>query len=264
MTSFPYLLITAFSTHPFGGNPAVVFFTSLNQPDEVYNGIATTLKQPMAAFVSPECSISPEDTVVASFNIRYFNSSGSEIALCGHATLAAAMAVFTDKGRIPPQVNVIEFKNIRSEILRATRTGPGMIEMRLPSCVPEEVTQEEKAQLTPLVHQAFGREVDIVHIARGTRNYGQYVVIEIREEEELEHSVVNPKPLRGSPCRVNIITTASSTGKETFVSRMFCPRVSARGEDMVCGTAHCLLGPYWYRKCGISSGAEVKARQVSP
>lgn len=45
---------------------------------------------------------------------------------------------------------------------------------------------------------------------------------------------------------------------------MFSPDMLPGGEDHVCGSAHCLLGPYWYQKCGINAGTEVNATQVSP
>jgi len=35
------------------------------------------------------------------------------------------------------------------------------------------------------------------------------------------------------------------------------------GEDPVCGSAHCILAPYWYKKQLIASGKSVKAKQVS-
>jgi len=60
---------------------------------------------------------------------------------------------------------------------------------------------------------------------------------------------------------VNIITSSSRTGDALFISRMFAP-VAGVDEDQVCGTAHCLLTPYWTRKHGLV-GAQVKARQVS-
>jgi predicted PhzF superfamily epimerase YddE/YHI9 len=60
-----------------------------------------------------------------------------------------------------------------------------------------------------------------------------------------------------------MITTASITGQELFVSRMFCPAIASEGEVMASGTGHCLVGPYWYRKCGVPAGDEIKATQVS-
>ena len=63
---------------------------------------------------------------------------------------------------------------------------------------------------------------------------------------------------------VNIFTAASSDTDEIFVSRMFAPSmITSPGEDHVCGSAHGVMGPYWYTKRGIIPGHEVKAKQVS-
>jgi predicted PhzF superfamily epimerase YddE/YHI9 len=62
---------------------------------------------------------------------------------------------------------------------------------------------------------------------------------------------------------VNVVTTASSTGNELFVSRMFAPGILPGDEDHVCGSAHCLMVPYWYKKQGIPRGQEARAKQVS-
>lgn len=44
---------------------------------------------------------------------------------------------------------------------------------------------------------------------------------------------------------------------------MFSPIMLIEGEDPVCGSAHCLLTPYWCEKYGIPPGQEVSARQLS-
>lgn len=66
--------------------------------------------------------------------------------------------------------------------------------------------------------------------------------------------------------KINVITTASSQGEELFVSRMFAPSVLAppASEDQVCGSAHCLTGPYWYKKSGLAAEKAFTAKQVSP
>jgi predicted PhzF superfamily epimerase YddE/YHI9 len=45
---------------------------------------------------------------------------------------------------------------------------------------------------------------------------------------------------------------------------MFTPGNVPGDEDHVCGSAHCLMAPYWYKKRGIPGGQEIKAKQVSP
>ena len=62
---------------------------------------------------------------------------------------------------------------------------------------------------------------------------------------------------------VNIFTSSATNTDNLFVSRMFCPTMLLEGEDPVCGSAHCLLTPYWCEKYGIAPGQEVIAKQVS-
>ena len=62
---------------------------------------------------------------------------------------------------------------------------------------------------------------------------------------------------------VNILTSSATNTDDLFVSRMFAPTMLLEGEDSVCGTAHCLLTPYWCEKYGIAPGQEVNAKQVS-
>jgi predicted PhzF superfamily epimerase YddE/YHI9 len=62
-----------------------------------------------------------------------------------------------------------------------------------------------------------------------------------------------------------VITTDSSEGNELFVSRMFAPSMLPPpfSEDQVCGSAHCLLAPYWYKKKGLQVDQASCAKQVS-
>ena len=62
---------------------------------------------------------------------------------------------------------------------------------------------------------------------------------------------------------VNIFTSSATNTDDLFVSRMFSPAMLLEGEDSVCGTAHCVLTPYWCEKYGIAPGQEVNAKQVS-
>lgn len=60
---------------------------------------------------------------------------------------------------------------------------------------------------------------------------------------------------------VNIYTSASSDPNVAFVSRMFAPEAGCP-EDHVCGSAHCMMTPYWSKKLG-TSGTQMQANQVS-
>lgn len=55
----------------------------------------------------------------------------------------------------------------------------------------------------------------------------------------------------------------SPTPQYHFRSRVFGASVGVP-EDQACGSAHCLLAPYWARKLsGFQPGAELRALQVS-
>lgn len=64
-----------------------------------------------------------------------------------------------------------------------------------------------------------------------------------------------------SPYPVNVVTS-DSDATEVFASRMFSPDIPGF-EDHVCGSAHCLVVPYWYKKKGIEPGKEVVAKMAS-
>ncbi|KAF8347051.1 hypothetical protein F5887DRAFT_1061085 [Amanita rubescens] len=215
-----FALAVAFSSNPFGGNPAAVVFMDLTQPDEVYEAIAKNLKQPMTAFVDAKEVQMPR---TAAFGIRFFLPYNAEVPVSGHALLATA--------------------EVNGKILSARKGDDGSLEVRLPSGVPEEVSGKERARLIPYINKAFDREVGY------SMNPSKIdLVVEIDAKEDLKNSLVDVEALRGTGYLVHMITSASTTGQELFVSRMFCPAIALEGEVMASGTGHCLVGPYWYRK----------------
>lgn len=76
--------VDAFSSRPFSGNPAVVYRLGAWLADELMQMIATEHNLSETAFVVREGE---------AWRIRWFTPS-VEVALCGHATLAAAHVLF--------------------------------------------------------------------------------------------------------------------------------------------------------------------------
>ena len=76
--------VDAFSSRPFSGNPAVVYRLDAWLADELMQMIATEHNLSETAFVVREGE---------AWRIRWFTPS-VEVALCGHATLAAAHVLF--------------------------------------------------------------------------------------------------------------------------------------------------------------------------
>ena len=81
-----YLVIDAFTDHPFSGNAAAVVYTpdATKLSDAQYLDIAAEFNLAETAFVEP---VSDNE-----YNIRWFTPT-VEVQLCGHATLAATHAL---------------------------------------------------------------------------------------------------------------------------------------------------------------------------
>ena len=94
--SLPFYVVNAFTTDPFRGNPAaVVFVDSLNNSDLLHN-IAINFAQPMTAFLRRVTAINGDDDddgKSATFEVRWF-TTGGELPLCGHATIASSGLMF--------------------------------------------------------------------------------------------------------------------------------------------------------------------------
>lgn len=111
------LRYTAFSNSPKGGNPAGVVLDATGMDDEGMLAVAAELGYSESAFLTapPEGLEGPEGRV---FTIRYF-SPKAEVPFCGHATVAAAVAL-------------------------AERIGPGELVFATPAgTVPVAVAEED-------------------------------------------------------------------------------------------------------------------------
>jgi PhzF family phenazine biosynthesis protein len=105
---------TAFSDSPEGGNPAGVVLDAGGLDDDAMRAIAAEVGYSETAFLLPEDG--------GGFEVRYF-SPMAEVAFCGHATIAAAVA-------------------------HSERHGPGELVFRtLGGEVPVTVREEEEGRL---------------------------------------------------------------------------------------------------------------------
>ncbi|MBW5483543.1 PhzF family phenazine biosynthesis protein [Streptomyces bambusae] len=102
------LRYTAFSADPAGGNPAGVVLDASGLDDTAMLGIAAELGYSETAFLTPAAE-GADGEPGRSFDVRYF-SPLAEVAFCGHATVATAVAL---ADRIGP-----------GELLFTTGVGP--------------------------------------------------------------------------------------------------------------------------------------------
>ena len=89
-----YFIVDAFTSKPFGGNPAGVVLLGMDgafPPDELMLKVAAELRYSETAFV--------QQNGPAEFTVRYFTPR-SEVDLCGHATIAT-FNVLCREGIVP-------------------------------------------------------------------------------------------------------------------------------------------------------------------
>jgi len=264
MAPLPYSVVDAFTSKAFKGNAAAVIVLKSPLHTTLLQDIATEFNLSETAFITPI------DASKGLFGLRWFTPS-TEVALCGHATLAAALVLFSDESVLPSSVKKIEFKTNVSGTLIAKLSSNGRIELEFPAGETIPVSNEKQATVRTLMKEAFASslnpEPSVANIVSGVGNsYSDYLIIEIDEDFDLRGATVNADALGtlAPESRVMIVTQSSKNGNETFKSRVFAPAVGIP-EDPVTGSAHSLLGPYWAARLDFDNegNKEMLGRQVS-
>jgi len=232
--SLPLLQVDAFTDTPFAGNPAAVCLLDAPREDGWLQAVGAEMNLPETAFVRP---------LADGFELRWFTPS-VEVALCGHATLAAAHVLWETKRLAPDAVARFHTK---SGVLTAARRA-GWIELDFPA--EPAGAEEAPAALTGSLGAA----------AKWTgRNRFDWLV-EVESAAVVRGLAPDLARLATVQTRGVIVTALADDGRADFVSRFFAPRAGIP-EDPVTGSAHCCLGPYWAPRLGR---AELMGYQASP
>jgi len=224
--------INAFSAKNFSGNPAAVCPLKEFLPAGEMQSIAAQNNLPETAFIVQKSG--------NEYDIRWF-APESEVDLCGHATLAAAHALFQ---HINPELQTVTFNSASGKL--NVRKNDGLIELDFPARFPEK-----QESILPIFHES-SNSTPLEVLASD-----DYIIV-LENEKEIQDLIVDMDKL-ASLDRRGVIFTAKGTTAD-FVSRVFHPKLGI-GEDPVCGSAHCQLTPYWSHKL---QKRELKAKQLSP
>ena len=229
----PVFQIDAFTDRVFGGNPAAVCPLDAWIADDVMQAIAAENNLAETAFF-----VAADAANGDGYDLRWFTPT-LEVELCGHATLASAFLIFE---RLAPDTDTIRFQT-RSGELTVTRQD-GMLFLDFPSypgaavdCPPALADGLGAAPLDviegPNYMAVFASEADIAALAPNMETI----------------ATLHPR---------GVIATAPGDEVD-FVSRFFGPSFGVP-EDLVTGSAHCMLTPYWARRLGKT---RMDARQIS-
>jgi PhzF family phenazine biosynthesis protein len=193
------------------------------------------MKLAMENNLSETAFIVKEDT---GYRLRWF-TPGTEVELCGHATLASSYVIlnYYDTDR-----DIVQF-NTLSGVLTVRKNGD-LYQMDFPTYELKEIP------VTDAMEPAFGvRPIKAV--------LGLDLVCVFETEEQVRQMHPDQGLLIGIEGRIQ---NATAAGRETdCVSRSFCPKL-AIAEDPVCGSAHCQIADYW---SGVLGKKKIQAYQAS-
>ena len=219
----------AFTREPFAGNPAAVCVMEKWPSEEAMMKLAMENNLSETAFIVKE----PEG-----YHLRWF-TPGTEVELCGHATLASAFVILN---YYEPESDEVVF-NTMSGPLTVKRKG-NLYEMDFPTYELREIP------VTDEMERAFGaRPIKAV--------LGLDLVCVFDSEETVREMKPDQALLTGIPGRIQNATARGAAAD--CVSRSFCPKLSIP-EDPVCGSAHCQIACYW---ADVLGRKEIHAYQAS-
>jgi PhzF family phenazine biosynthesis protein len=234
VVSVAFTKVDAFAAAPFAGNPAAVIVLPKAADEQWMQNVAREMNLSETAFL-----VRRED---GSYDLRWFTPS-VEIALCGHATLASAHALWESNALGASETARFHTK---SGLLTAVRDA-GWIELNFPA------TPAAEAPAPSGLIEALS--VAPIFVGKTRFDY----LVEVDSEDAVRTASPDFTRLRTLPVRGVMITSAASTSNVDFVSRFFAPG-SGIDEDPVTGSAHCCLTPYWSQRLGRTS---LVARQLS-
>ncbi len=216
--------VDAFTSERFKGNPAAVCIFDEWPEDMIMQQIAAENNLAETAFI-----INRE----GQYHIRWFTPV-SEVALCGHATLASASVLFSFYEK---QAVNLTFQSLHSGLLGVSKSGR-RIELDFPA---DQATTE---RLPDIIADALN--IAPAEVYKGRTDY----MLVYNNQEEIEAIRPDFQKLGQLGAR-GIIVTAPGRDVD-FVSRFFAPDVGIN-EDPVTGSAHTTLTPYWAERLGKKS-----------
>ena len=221
-------VIDAFTDTIFKGNSAAVIITENWLSDDLMQLIAFENNLSETAFIVAD------DKGI--YHIRWF-SPITEIAFCGHATLASAFVLFNKH----PVVETIKFSAKAVGILTIVQTETGKIEMDFPNTKTEKVNDIPDSLLA-------GLSIAPVEVYKNTQ---AYFVIYNAESDVLTVARDNEQLKKLAPLNVVVTCQAKSTDYTNydFISRYFWSN-NGGGEDPVTGSMHTGLAPLWAERLG--------------
>ena len=226
----PVYVVDAFTTRAFGGNPAGVCLLDRPMSEAWMAAVAAEMRHSETAFV---------DRSEAPFRLRWFTPA-VEVALCGHATLAAAHVC-------------IETGIAGAEVDFATRSGP-IAARRDGARIALDLPADPASPAAPPPGLVTALGVPPTWVGRSTED----LAVEVADATTLERLAPDLAALATMAPR-GVIVSAPGEGAHDVVVRFFAPALGVP-EDPVTGSAQCAIAHRWASRLGRD---RITVRQAS-
>lgn len=276
--SIEYAVVDAFVGDHCKGNPAAVVLLSEWKDDKWLQDIAVEFNLSETAYIvkketegvggkkvgaeNEQRSDSKGDSdskgepqpQIQQFDLRWFTPV-SEVNLCGHATLAAAHLLY--HSGVVSKKDTIYF-HTKGGLLSTRSVAPKESETQHDSSDGVKIPTAELVELnfpwitttpsTVSAVEALPETLSNVSVVAAGKASNDYLIIELESIEDLDKLQPSMQELVKSDS-FGLVATApgGKTSGFDFASRCFFPK-QGLNEDPVCGSAHCVLGPYWSTK----------------
>jgi predicted PhzF superfamily epimerase YddE/YHI9 len=278
--SWPALLIEAFASGPCSGNGAAVVLLPQALPDADLQAIAASLKQSETAFLLRQGD---------QWLLRWFTPS-CEVRLCGHATLAALLALGHWGWLQPGQSTIFHSRSGPLPVQLAARPpagAAGSIQLPAGELVPatlsdplrQELERRSGAALVSSWSSSLGYWVALLSdglslapfdglaaILSGPERAG-LVVMAATNSAATNSAATNAAPTAAGPLLPAPAVAATPAAHPDAASSAAAGQVNVNAlmpdyqlrffapglgidEDPVTGSAHALVAPYWLERTG--------------
>ncbi len=201
---------------------------------QAFNAVSAASKQdssPLDVLSTASATRSPP----SEWRLRWFTPR-TEVKLCGHATLAAAHALW--EGGLIESSQIIAFETLSGTL--EARKSNHWIDLNFPADPAQPLMGATEIESIQLLAEALGEQPRNVVRSR------LYYLVELADAEAIRSLQPDLEALRR--LRDGVCVTARSDDKAyDFVSRFFAPGLGI-DEDPVTGSAHGVLAPYWAKK----------------
>lgn len=219
----PFAQIDAFTDRPFVGNPAAIMPLDAWLDDGLLQSIAEENNLSETAFFIA-------DGGEADFALRWFTPA-VEVAMCGHATLAAGHHVL----RADPSRGRVRFSTRQAGVLEVARDGDRYA-MALPAWSPSP-------RDLPQTLAALGLTDPV---ATSWHDKGNALVV----VDSADRVLALEPDFRALAATGDTLTIVTAPGIDSdVIVRVFAPAAGI-DEDPVTGSAHAVLVPWWAERLG--------------